>query len=357
MDLDDVDAETLLSGRTDWLDDAHAEALAAYPLDAVETEYPHFVREVESPEGPTRPRETHPVFFGCYDWHSAVHSHWALVRALRLFDEHPRRAEIVDSVDSRLTDENVAREVAYLEENPGFEKPYGWAWLLHLAAELSLWDDDRGRAWRETLAPLERLVVERVEADFLTQDRPFRVGTHGNTAFALHCVLDYARTVGNEDLAAGVCRTAREHFEADRDYPVAYEPLGWDFLSPALVEADLMRRVLDPGDFREWVDGFVPDLTSEPHATLLEPARVDADPEEDVALHLVGLNLSKAWALAGVAESLGDHVYAGPCRDAAARHATRGVAQAFTDDYAGAHWLSSFVLYFLTRHEAGIGPT
>ncbi|ELZ35000.1 hypothetical protein C474_01527 [Halogeometricum pallidum JCM 14848] len=356
MNGDDIDAEAVLSGRSDRFGPEMWERLARYPLESLDAEFPHYVRQVDSPDGAPRPRERHPVFYGCYDWHSAVHSHWALVRQLRLAEEHPNRTEIVESVDARLTPENVRGEVQYLEANPAFEKPYGWAWLLHLDSELSLWGSETAERWRSTLEPLTRTVRSLVESAFLTQERPFRVGTHGNSAFALHCVHDHARTVGAESLADAVAETAEAFFGDDEDSPVEYEPLEWDFLSPSLTEADLMRRIYDRAEFRAWADRFFPDVTTAPYESVLEPARVDSDPEEGVALHLVGLNVSKAWALAGVADALGDHAYADPFAESARRHAERGLKQAFTDDYAGSHWLSSFVCYLLTRNEGGIAP-
>ncbi|NGM68381.1 DUF2891 domain-containing protein [Natronolimnobius sp. AArcel1] len=349
--------ERVLSGTAEWLGADEANWLARHPLESIETEYPHHVWSVDSPEGVDRPSDTHPVFYGCYDWHSAVHSHWALVRQLRLVDDHPLSAEITESIDSRLTSENVAQEVTHLEENPSFEKPYGWAWLLHLAAELEVWDDPRADRWGSTLEPLERTVAQLLESEFLTQERPFRVGTHGNSAFALHCALDYARTTGDDDLASAVTDTAREWFGDDRDYPVAYEPLGWDFLSPALTEADLMRRIYDRDAFVTWFDGFVPDLTSAPANGILEPVATDPEPDEEVATHLIGLNLAKAWCLAGLASTLEDHRYVPALEQSAAKHAQSGLSHAFTDDYAGAHWLSSFALYLLTRNEGTIAPT
>jgi hypothetical protein len=255
-----------------------------------------------------------------------------------------------------VTPENVAREVEHFVDDPSFEKPYGWAWFLHFVAELSLWNDDRATAWRSTLAPLEATIVDRVRSAFLTQRRPIRVGTHGNSAFALHCILDYARTTGRDDLAAATAETACDFFADDRDAPVAYEPLGWDFLSPSLTEADLMRRVYDGDEFRAWLDRFLPALTTAPDATILDPVDVVPDPADGVVLHLVGLNLSKAWCLAGLADALDGHRYAGPFARSARRHAERGLARAFTDTYDGAHWLSSFALYLLTRNEGCIAP-
>ncbi|MDS0294836.1 DUF2891 domain-containing protein [Halogeometricum luteum] len=356
--MDDItDPERILRGRSDWLTPEMWERLARHPLESVDTEFPHYVRQVDSPEGAPRPKERHPAFYGCYDWHSAVHSHWALVRQLRLSEEHPNRADIVESLDARLTPENVRREAEYLKANPAFEKPYGWAWLLHLDAELSLWGSETAERWRSALEPLTRTVRSLVESEFLAQERPFRVGTHGNSAFALHCVRDYARTTGEDSLADAVDEAAESFFDGDEAYPVEYEPLGWDFLSPSLTEADLMRRVYDRGEFRAWADRFFPDVRTAPYASLLDPARVDADPDEGVALHLVGLNVSKAWALAGVVDALGDHPYADPFAESARRHAESGVEGAFTDDYAGSHWLSSFVCYLLTRGEGGVAPT
>ena len=355
--LDTVDGETALSGTADWLGPDAREALAAFPLESVETEYPHYTHSVEDSDGPEPPSERHPVFYGCFDWHSAVHSHWCLVRQLRLFDDHPDEAEIVDRLDRRLTAENVAGEVTYVEANESFERPYGWGWLLRLAAELHLWDDARATRWREALDPLETLLRDRVRDDVLTQDRAFRVGTHGNTAFALAGVLDYARVVSDETLEAATEETTRRLFLDDTDYPVEYEPLGWDFLSPALTEADLVRRVLDADAFGDWLDHFLPDVRESPYDSLLDPVDVETDDADGAALHLVGLNLSKAWCLAGVAETLEDHPYAAPLEASARRHVEHGLEPAFTGDYAGSHWLSSFVLYLLTRREGGIAPS
>ncbi|TKX53317.1 DUF2891 domain-containing protein [Halorubrum sp. SP3] len=360
--FEELSPDALRAGRADAVDDAVATALAAHPLDGVETEYPHYQGVVEGAEAPPRPAERHPVFYGCFDWHSAVHSHWALVRALRLVPSHPNEAEIAAGIEGRLTPENVAREVAYLDENPGFEEPYGRSWLLRLAAELALWDDPRADAWREALRPLEDRVRRGTRESFLEIDRPHRVGTHGNTAFALAGVLDYARVVGDADLEREAEATARRLYGDDTAAVVGAEPVGWDFLSPALTEADLLRRVLDPDPFAAWLDGFLPDLTAPPHDALLSPVDVEPDEGDGAAIHLIGLNVSRAWCLAGLADALaeGDGPAAArlrePLDEAARRHAEAGAADVLTDDYAGSHWLSSFALYLLTRREDGIAP-
>ena len=349
--------ETILAGRADTLPTAVIEALAAQPLDCVETEYPHWQRLIDGPDDVTPPSERHPVFYGCYDWHSAVHSHWSLVRGLRLAPDLERGEAIRESIEGRLTEAAVETEVAYFEEHPTFERPYGWAWLLRLAGELHLWDDPQGDTWRQRLLPLEDRIVELVETDLLAQPRPFRVGTHGNTAFALTGVLEYARCVGATDLERETEATARRLFEDDIDAPVAYEPLGWDFLSPSLVEADLLARVMAPAEFASWLEGFLLDPASTASQTLLEPIDVDAIDGDGIQLHYVGLHLANAWCLAGIADTLEeatmleDDEIASVYERGAIRNARAGLDRVLTDDYAGSHWLASFALYLLTRKE------
>jgi hypothetical protein len=360
--FENLSPDALRAGRANALDDPVATALAAHPLDGVETEYPHYQGRVEEPGAPPRPAERHPAFYGCFDWHSAVHSHWALVRALRLVPDHPDEAAITDSVDERLSHETIASEVAYFEEQPRFEKPYGWSWLLRLAAEIDLWDDPRADAWRESLRPLEDWIRRHTLDSFLEIDRPHRVGTHGNTAFALAGVLDYARVVGDTRLDREAVATARRLYADDTAAVVGAEPVGWDFVSPALTEADLLRRVLEPDAFAAWLDEFLPDLSSPPHDALLTPVTVEPEAGDGAAMHLIGLNVSRAWCLAGLADALSERDGPAAARlrepldTAARRHAEAGAADVLTDDYAGSHWLSSFALYLLTRDGGGIAP-
>lgn len=352
--FDRVDTETILSGQSNWVGSDLLETLSQHPLDCIETEFPHFHRSIDSPSEIERPKEQHPMFYGCYDWHSAVHSHWCLIRQLRLFEEHPEESAIVSGIETRFTTENVEQEVEYFDTNEHFEKPYGWAWFLRLVSELHLWEDDRADEWRTVLEPLEERIVALTERELLSQERPFRVGTHGNSAFALQCILDYARVVSDDSLESVTLETAREFFAEDRNYPVEYEPLGWDFFSPALTEADLMRRVLDQDEFTTWISEFLPDVTTSPYDSILNPIEVQS--AEGIELHLVGLNVSKAWCLMGLASVLDGHRYAEPFEQGAKSHTERSLKLAFTEDYAGAHWLSSFVLYLLTRNEGGIAP-
>ncbi len=351
--FDTVDTETILSGKRDWIGSDLLKTLSRHPLECLETEFPHYSGAINSPDEIERPTEQHPVFYGCFDWHSSVHSHWCLIRQLRLFDEHPEEAEIASSIENRFMTENVERETEYFDTNDSFEKPYGWAWFLRLVSELHLWEDNRADDWRNVLKPLEEQIVALTETEFLSQERPFRVGTHGNSAFALQCVLDYTRVVSDDSLESATLETARRFFAEDRNYPVEYEPLGWDFLSPAMTEADLMRRVLDRNEFATWVSEFLPDVTTSPYNSILNPVEVEST--EGIELHLVGLKVSKAWCLMGLASALNDHRYAEAFEQSAKIHTEHGLELAFTEDYAGAHWLSSFVLYLLTRNDGGIG--
>lgn len=350
---DTVESAQLLDGHGTWLGADRLSALARHPLDCIDREFPHYQHSIESVDEVERPAERHPVFYGCYDWHSAVHSHWCLLRQLRLFDDHPDGSTIRTRLGDRFSREAVDAEVEHLEANPTFERPYGWTWLLRLVAELALAGDDQLADWRTRLRPLEAQVVELVETEFLSQNRPLRVGTHGNSAFGLSGVIDYARVIGNDALESAAAETARSFYLEDRHYHLAYEPLGWDFLSPGLVEADLMRRVLDRDAFRNWFEGFLPQ-DEDLRIDQLEPVEVES--HSGPALHLAGLNLSRAWCLAGIASALYEERAVEAVEDSAVRHARRGLEDAFTEDYAGAHWLSSYVLYLLTRNAGGIAP-
>jgi len=245
--------------------------------------------------------------------------------------------------------------VSYFDENKSFEKPYGWAWFLRLVVELELLDHPQTDEWRSTLRPMENMIVSLVVSEFLTQDFPIRSGLHRNSAYALQSVLDYARIVNAEALESSAKQKTLDFYLEDQDYPIQYEPISWDTISPSLTEADLMRRVLTNQEFGDWFDEFLP--FESPHFTsFLEPHTFDLESAHAGELHLAGLNLSKAWCLADISTSLGDGERAESLWRGAERHAETGLDQAFTEDYAGSHWLISFVLYLLSRNDGGIAP-
>jgi len=309
--------------KTNRLDAATATRFALLALDCVMREYPNKIAHtLQSDSDVAAPRILTPAFYGCYDWHSAVHGHWLLARLSKLFPDAEFAAEARAAIARNITPENIAGEVRYLTDagRAAFERPYGLAWLLTLAAELR----------SEVLRPLEDAVLERFSAWLAKLPYPVRSGEHSNTAFSLGLVLDSHRS---EFLKA----RARDFYLKDRNAPVDYEPSGEDFLSPSLAEADVMRRVLSPGEFAEWLKGFLPDVSRSTPV-------VSPDPGDPKFSHLDGLNLSRAWMLYGIARGLGD---GGQYEALADLHAGAGLAAVTGEHYEGAHWLATFAVYLL----------
>jgi hypothetical protein len=333
------------------VDPALAERFARLALACVHMEYPNKIAHVMSSDADARPpRELTPAFHGCYDWHSSVHGHWLLARVARLRPESKVAAEARTALARSLTAENVAAEVLYLEGKgrTAFERPYGLAWLLQLAAELREWGSPEARAWAEALAPLERASAARLREWLPKLTRPVRVGEHSQTAFALGLVLDWARVAGDRETGALALARARDFYGADRDCPLAYEPSGEDFLSPCLGEADLMRRVLAPSEFAPWLSAFLPGLPKDGSSGWLAPGVV-TDPTDPKLAHLDGLNLSRAWMLEGVARALPeDDPRLASLQTAAAVHRGKGTAAITGAHYEGGHWLGTFAVYLVT---------
>jgi hypothetical protein len=324
---------------------------ARLALDCVAREYPNKIAHVLGSDADVRPpRQLTPAFFGCYDWHSSVHGHWLLVRLARTFPEATFAAPARAAVGLNITPAAIAAEVAYIE-GPGrvaFERPYGLAWILQLAAELREWDDDEARPLSAALAPLERAARDRIAAWLPKLSRPIRVGEHDQTAFAFGLVLDWARTAGDRDMEALVAAWARDNYAGDRDCPLAYEPSGQDFLSPCLGEADLMRRVMAPEAYASWLRSFLPGIPDDGRAAWIEPATV-TDRTDPKLAHLDGLNLSRAFMLEGIAAGLPAGDRRRPAIAAAARrHRQRGLAAVTGEHYEGGHWLGSFAIYLTT---------
>lgn len=296
------------------------------------------------------PKTLHPAFYGCYDWHSAVHGHWMLVRVLRTYPDLPEAEEIRAVLNDHLTAANIRTEVEYFNrpEAKSFERPYGWSWLLKLAEELHTWDDKDAQKWSANLRPLAELIARRYMEYFPKQTYPIRAGVHSNTAFGLTFAHDYAKTVGNKKLQELIEERAKTYFGRDADAPARWEPDGADFLSPSLCEADLMRRVLPAHEFREWFHKFLPGAAKGEPATLFTPASV-TDRSDPQLVHLDGLNLSRAWCFRGILTALPPDDPARPrLAAAAARHAQAGLQHVASGDYAGEHWLASFAVWMLS---------
>ena len=336
------------------LTQAQASHFAQLALKCVTREFPnkpdHVINDAPDVQSP---KAQHPAFYGCFDWHSSVHGHWMLVRLLRWFPELPEAGDIRKALNANLSAENILVETAYLKQKnrQSFERTYGWAWLLKLAEELSLASDDDAKRWSHNLQPLVDALVDSFIQFLPKQTYPIRTGVHPNTAFGLAFAFDYAKTSGNKKLAALIAERSRTYFANDRSYPGAWEPGGEDFFSPALLEADLMRRVLDPAEFRHWFDRFLPQLAAGIPKTLLQPATV-TDRSDPKLVHLDGLNLSRSWCMRSIANAL-------PPTDPARRvlvesariHLSDALAHVASGDYAGEHWLASFAVYLLSTPE------
>ncbi len=340
------------TARTPSVDPALAERFARLALACVHQEYPNKIAHVLNGDSDARPpRELTPAFFGCYDWHSSVHGHWLLARVARLLPDAPCAAEARRALGQSLTSTNVAAEAAYLEGKGrvSFERPYGLAWLLQLAAELRERGTPEARAWSATLEPLERAAAARLREWLPKLTQPIRVGEHSQTAFALGLVLDWTRSAGDEATRRLVEARSREFYGSDRACPLAYEPSGEDFLSPCLGEADLMRRVMAPSEYATWLARFLPELPTDGRAGWLAPGIV-TDPSDPKLAHLDGLNLSRAFMLEGVASGLPDRdPRIAALRAAAAVHREKGLAAVTGEHYEGGHWLGTFAVYLVTR--------
>ncbi len=326
-------------------------AFADLALKGMDTEYPNKPSVVlTGPESIVAPREIFPAFYGCFDWHSSIHGHWMLVRLLKLYPDHPRAAEIRARLDEHLTADNLAREAEYFsrDSNRNFERMYGWAWAFRLATELQSWEDEEGRRWRENLRPLESVLLERVHGYLPKLTYPIRTGVHPDSGFALAQLLDYARAMDAADLEELVVSRARDYYLADRGYPAAFEPSGEDFFSSGLNEADLMRRVLSRDEFAKWLTAFMPELGVDPNHRLHQPVEV-SDVTDGKIVHLAGLDLSRAWCLQGIADSLPESDSRRELlRAAAESHAATGFSYVFSGHYEGEHWLATFAVYTLT---------
>ena len=324
-----------------------ADRFARIALGHVEREFPNKLDHVlNGAQDALRPSDLHPIFHGSFDWHSCVHGYWLLARILRLYPDGAASEPIRGLFDRRLTAEKVAGELAYLDRPlaGGFERPYGWAWLLMLQAELER--SDPGLAWASALRPLAQAFAARFATYLPRLSYPVRAGTHNSSAFALTLAFDYAEVCGDGALGEVMRMRALAWFGRDADSQ-AWEPSGEDFLSPTLIEAQLMRRILPATEFQGWFDHFLPRLGMGEPASLFQPAVV-SDPTDGKIAHLDGLNLSRAWCWRALADALPETDARRAIMLAAAERHLEQSLPAVAGDYMGEHWLASFALLALT---------
>lgn len=287
------------------------------------------------------PQVHHPAFYGCFDWHSAVHGHWSAVYLLKHYPEIENADTLFGMLEKNLTKENIQKEIDYFSMNrytQSFERTYGWAWLLKLTEELHTWDHPNSKKLIEAINPLAKLISEKY-LDYLPKlVYPIRVGEHSNTAFGLSFAYDYALTLGDQQLQNIIERRAKEFYSDDADCPISWEPSGYDFLSPCLEEMNLMRKILSEADFKNWLDKFFPQILN--GKLNIKPGEVK-DNTDGKLVHLNGLNFSRAWCLYPMS-SLHPHL-----RTIADQHMEFSFPKIVDGDYSGEHWLGSFALYAL----------
>lgn len=344
-------APTSMPMTTPTLSLAEANRLADLPLACIQQEYPNKPGQtVGGPEDLGEPGALHPAFYGCFDWHSAVHGHWSLVALLKQFPGLERAGDARKMLQKNLTADNINAEVAYFNRTneTSYERTYGWAWLLKLDEELMTWDDPLARELHANLQPLTGLIADRFLAFLPRLNYAIRTGEHPNTAFGLAFARDYAVAAKDTTFLAEIDRSALRFYAKDQGCPISWEPGGYDFLSPCLEEIDIMRRVMPAVEFHAWLKGFLPGLT-EPGYTLA--VGEVSDRTDGKLVHLDGLNLSRAWVLYGLARQYPAQY--GHLKNLANAHLNYSLPNLVGDSYEGGHWLGSFAVFALG--EAGRG--
>ena len=321
-------------------------------MDCMHREYPNKVsRTMESDAEVGPPRDLFPVFYGCFDWHSSVHGHWLLVRLLHVGpDDADWRDEAKAKLETSFQPEKIAGEIAEFNRpaRGSWERPYGLAWFLQLTAELREWDDPQADIWLSRLQPLEAEIAASLRDWLPKLAYPIRLGTHNQSAFAFGLMLDWARIAGDAEMERLIIERSLAFHAGDVDCPLAYEPSGEDFLSPCLMEADLMRRILPRDAFSEWLSAFMPQIPTDGSGDWLAPGIV-TDASDGKLVHLDGVNSSRAWNLYNIARALpADDPRIPALVAAAAIHAQTGVAAVSDEHYEGSHWLASFATYLMT---------
>ena len=321
-----------------------ANRLADLPIHCIQTEYPNKLGQtIGSSADLKEPKILHPAFYGCFDWHSAVHGHWSLVSLLKQFPELHKKNEIERMLLQNISKENIANEVSYFfdKHNTSYERTYGWAWILKLAEELHTWNTPLARALENNLQPLTDLIVTKY-IEFLPKlNYPLRVGEHPNTAFGLSFAYDYANTVGSEELKSLIIQRSKDFYLKDANCPLTWEPSGFDFLSPCFEEAALMKRILPKEEFKTWLADFLPQLKDKNFT--LEPGKV-SDRTDGKLVHLDGVNFSRAWSLYEIAKDLPEYAH---LKNSANAHVNYSLPSIVGDSYEGGHWLGTFAIYAL----------
>ena len=329
-----------------------ADRFSALALNCIQQEFPNKIsRTTDTAEAIGRPKVIFPTFYGCFDWHSAVHGHWLLVRLLHVGPQDAAwRDKAIEMLNQNFTKENLAGEVANFSRpaRGSWERPYGLAWYLQLTSELRQWNDPQAKVWLERLKPLENDIAQSLKEWLPKLAYPIRLGTHNQSAFAFGLMLDWAREVDDTEMENLIVSRSMAFHQNDVNCPISYEPSGEDFLSPCLMEADLMRRIMPSKEFSEWLTSFLPQIPLDGTSNWLAPGIVK-DASDGKLVHLDGVNSSRAWNLYNISRALPENDKRKASLVAAAKvHADTGVEAVSDEHYSGSHWLASFATYLMT---------
>ncbi|MDO5665048.1 MAG: DUF2891 domain-containing protein [Bacteroidia bacterium] len=323
--------------------------LSALPLNCIDQEYPNKPGHTygSADEVGLSPKALHPVFYGCFDWHSSVHGHWMLIRLLKTKPNISNKNEIIAKLNSSFDKSAIEVEKEYFTKyvtGKGFERTYGWAWLLKLDEELVSWDNPMARQWHENLQPLTKQIIELWREYLPKQTYPNRTGVHPNSAFALGFAIDWARECDDKEFEKELIKKSVYFYGDNTETPAHLEPDGADFFSPSLEIADLMRRILSRSDFEKWLNTFYTQKGIE----RISEIPVVSDLSDYQTVHLVGLSFSRAWCMKGVAKSLSNgHPLKSHFEETAQKLLNNALPLVFDGNYGGEHWLASFALMAL----------
>jgi len=333
------------------LTDEVAQKLAEKPLNCINQEYPNKTAHVinTAKDAVLTPKQLHPSFYGCFDWHSSVHGHWMLVRLMKTNPGIFQSEEIIRNLDENFKAEKILEEAQYFTKfqvAKNFERTYGWAWLLKLDEELATWDHPKAKIWRQNLKPLTDEILNLWKEYLPKQTYPNRTGVHPNSAFAMSFAIDWARAIGNKNFENQLIEKSKYFYLKDRKAPAYLEPDGSDFFSPSLQIADLMRRILPPKDFKKWFDQFYDKKSIEN----ISQIPVISDINDYQTVHLVGLSFTRAWCMNGISLALPkNHKMKKKLNETADKFLANALPLVFQGNYGGDHWLASFAVYALSN--------
>lgn len=335
-----IDKNSMVEMNEEW-----AEKLVQLPLHCLEREYPNKLGQVLNDSTELKgPKTLHPTFYGCFDWHSAVHGYWLMVRMLKEYPDLESKNDIRNVLRSGLTKDKIATEIEFFQDklNSSFERTYGWAWLLKLQQELDSWENDtEAKEWARNLQPLSDMIVDKYEAFLPKLQYPIRTGEHTNTAFGLSFAYDYAVSTDNKPLIKLIKTVARKFYLNDTQAPISWEPSGYDFISPSLEEANLMCKILPEDEFTKWFEAFFPTINNKDFSLAVG---IVSDRTDGKLVHLDGLNFSRAWAFYHISSKYPKYAHLTALGD---KHVEYSLPSIVDGDYMGEHWLGSFAAYAL----------